>query len=168
MKIKLEIFILVFFCIFNNQCSKNVDIFENSKFKNSLNLPKTKETRSFNQLEDLYKISTTKDSLIVNGDGYSGYQFLIFHKPLEKGNLFIKAFEMTTNTPLSVEENLKEKTTIKIDSISNKTKMFKRTATIYEGTMGKFYPARFELWFKSKKKEIKLLDKEYMIDGWDR
>ncbi|MGB0892714.1 MAG: hypothetical protein ACPGUU_10205, partial [Flavobacteriaceae bacterium] len=41
---------------------------------------------------------------------------------------------------------------------------------IHEGTFGKFYPVRFELWFESfrTKKKMKLTEFQLLIDGWDR
>ena len=42
--------------------------------------------------------------------------------------------------------------------------------TIYEGDWEKPYGARFEVWFKAdnENEEIKLFEKNYVIEGWMR
>jgi hypothetical protein len=48
--------------------------------------------------------------------------------------------------------------------------LYKGNTVIEEGTFEKYYPVRFELWFKSAQDgtEKKLTEKRYIIDGWDR
>ncbi len=111
----------------------------------------------------------TEDRIEVTGNGYFGYNFYMWHKPTEKGEIFIKAIELTQNIELS-EPELKNRTRNEISELSNDYVLYKGESLIYEGTFEQFYPVRFEMWFKSKKTgtEKKLTEKKYLIDGWDR
>ena len=94
----------------------------------------------------------------------------MWHKPTEKGEIYIKAFEITKNQRLS-EWKLTNRTKNTITELSNDFKVFTGRTVIDEGTFEKFYPARFELWFKSAtdgNRKRKLTEKSYLIDGWDR
>ncbi|WP_348636566.1 hypothetical protein QLS71_015380 [Mariniflexile litorale] len=61
---------------------------------------------------------------------------------------------------------------MKINNTNDTIKKFstKDDFTIYEGDWGKPYGARFEVWFKPDNggKEVKLLEKNYIIEGWMR
>ncbi|ALM50588.1 hypothetical protein AMR72_17900 [Flavobacterium psychrophilum] len=87
-----------------------------------------------------------------------------------KGTVFLKAFEVTHEDPLSVEElKLRSAITVNLsDSIAHYR--LKDDFTIYEGDWGKPYAARFEMWYKNEKtgKEKKLTQKIYKIEGWMR
>lgn len=88
----------------------------------------------------------------------------------EKGTVFLKAFEVTKNDPLSME-NLKSRSSLKVNA--SDTIMHYRLKddfTIYEGDWSKPYAARFEMWFKSDTtgKETKLTQRIYKIEGWMR
>ena len=93
----------------------------------------------------------------------------MWHKPTEKGVLFLKAFEITSNNQLS-KKKLRTRTKNSITKLSDEFILYKGTTVIDEGTFEKYYPARFELWFKSYYNGIekKMTEKEYLIDGWDR
>jgi hypothetical protein len=121
------------------------------------------------QTDSLEAIQAETSKIEIVGSGYTGYDFFMWHKPTEKGELYIKAFEVTTNERLSSEE-LTERTMHSIREVSSKYQIYKGQSVIYEGTFEKYYPARFELWFKSSEngKEQKLTEKTYLIDGWDR
>ncbi len=134
-----------------------------------LNLKRTIEYLNQNQIDSIKRIDVQKEKLEIFGNGYSGYDFYIWHKPTEKGEIFIKAFEITKNQRLS-KEKIYNKTKTEITTIDTNFHFYQVNSLIYEGSLGKFYPARFELWFKSKNIGIekKLIEKEYLIDGWDR
>ena len=94
----------------------------------------------------------------------------MWHKPTEKGEIYIKAFETTKHRRLS-ESKLISRTKNTITELSDHYKVFTGRTVIDEGTFEKYYPARFELWFKSETDdgtEKKLTEKSYLIDGWDR
>ena len=114
-------------------------------------------------------LNVEQEKILVIGNGYSGYDFYMWHKPSEKGELFIKAYELTKNTRLS-EWKLNNRTKNKISELSNEYKLYEGRTVIDEGTFENFYPTRFELWFKSESSGIekKLTEKNYVIDGWDR
>ena len=121
------------------------------------------------QTDSLESIQAQDNKIEIVGSGYTGYDFYMWHQPTEKGELYIKAFEVTTNERLSSDE-LTERTMHSIREFSSKYKLYKGQSVIYEGAFEKYYPARFELWFKSSKNgtEQKLTEKTYLIDGWDR
>ncbi|MEQ1733142.1 MAG: hypothetical protein ABL940_05685 [Bacteroidia bacterium] len=118
------------------------------------------------------------DFYIYNSHQPGLYQYYFWAKRLDKGKIYLKAFEVTKNAPLSVDR-LKESSTISIYNPTDSLVMFQmdkgnsqygRPFTIYEGDWGKPYAARFELWFipDSEDKERKLIEKNYKIEGWQR
>lgn len=118
------------------------------------------------------------DFYIYNGYQPGLYQYKFWSKRINKGKIYLKAFEITQNDPLSVDR-LKESSTISVYNSSDSLAMFQlengvsgneRPFIIYEGDWGKPYAARFELWYISDngKNEIKLLEKNYKIEGWQR
>jgi hypothetical protein len=90
---------------------------------------------------------------------------------IEKGTIYLKAFEITQEHALSVNR-LSKSSSVKIHNPTDTIKKFGTTSnfTIYEGDWGKPYAARFEVWFKPDKggRERKLLSKNYKIEGWMR
>lgn len=99
------------------------------------------------------------------------YEYDFWYGKIKKGRLFLKAYEITNNYPLSVER-LIERSTIEIYNETDSIKRFTTNDhfTIYEGDWDKPYSARFEIWYKSEndKTEMKLLVKNYIIEGWQR
>ncbi|MFD2543744.1 hypothetical protein ACFSSB_15565 [Lacinutrix gracilariae] len=148
--------------------------YEESKFYNieipeKLNFEKPIEFLTNRQIDSLKRIKVSSEKIVVIGDGYSGYDFYMWHKPTEKGEIYIKAFELTQNVQLS-EWKLSNRTRNKITELNNEYKIYEGRTVIDEGTFENFYPTRFELWFKSDSSGIekKLTEKKYVIDGWDR
>ena len=99
------------------------------------------------------------------------YDSIIWVNPGEPGMIFLKAFEVTKGTPLSVDR-LQEKSNEWIGWSENPEEMFFSNThfTIYEGDWGKPYAARFEVWFtpNSGGPERKLMDNVFKIEGWQR
>jgi hypothetical protein len=126
---------------------------------------------------DIYYIpETTESKDDIDIELYYGlqggmYWYFAWLDNVETGKIYLKAYEYTKNIELSSEQLLK-KTEIEIDGIGeNVVKAGPKEFTIYEGDWEKYYVARFELWYKpldNRKKEIKLLEKNYLIDGWQR
>jgi hypothetical protein len=91
--------------------------------------------------------------------------------PGEPGSLYLKAFEFTKGTPLSVERlGAKSKTRMTWSTDPSERFGAKAGFTIYEGDWGKPYAARFEVWFApdSGKPERKLAERVFKIEGWQR
>ena len=91
--------------------------------------------------------------------------------PGEPGAVYLKAFEVTKGTPLSVD-SVKEASAIRMTWSTQPAERFGAEAgfMIYEGDWGKPYAARFEVWFKpdAGKMERKLAERIYQIEGWQR
>jgi hypothetical protein len=99
------------------------------------------------------------------------YDSIIWVNPGEPGMIYLKSFEVTKGTPLSVR-TLKESSNEWIGWSNNPDQLFFSNThfTIYEGDWGKPYAARFEVWFTpdSGKADRKLLEKVFKIEGWQR
>ena len=99
------------------------------------------------------------------------YDSKIWINPGEPGMIYLKAFEVTKGTPLSVER-LKEASNEYVGWSENPEQLFFSNThfTIYEGDWGKYYAARFEIWFipDSGKPSRKLLENFFKIEGWQR
>jgi hypothetical protein len=91
--------------------------------------------------------------------------------PGEPGSVYLKAFEVTKGTPLSVD-SLAEASKTRMTWSTEPSERFGAKAgfTIYEGDWGKPYAARFEVWFKpdSGETERKLAERIFKIEGWMR
>lgn len=110
------------------------------------------------------------DFNIHNGMQPGIYSYNVLLGNIEKGTIYLKAYEITHNDPLSTE-SLRQRSSIVVENHSNSLKNFYITDyfTIYEGDWGYPYAARFEVWFKPENgKERKLTEKNYIIEGWQR
>jgi hypothetical protein len=91
--------------------------------------------------------------------------------PGEPGSVYLKAFEVTKGTPLSVDR-LERASKTRMTWSTEPSERFGAKAgfTIYEGDWGKPYAARFEVWFKpdTGKTERKLGERIFKIEGWQR
>jgi hypothetical protein len=108
---------------------------------------------------------------LVTG-GQPGIYVVVYSlNPGERGSVYLKAFEVTQGTPLSVDR-LKSKSETRMGWSTDLTESFDAGAefTIYEGDWGKPYAARFEVWFKpdSGKPERRLAERIFKIEGWQR
>lgn len=99
------------------------------------------------------------------------YQYDFWIGKIEKGTIYLKAFEITQEIELS-EDRLKGKSEIPVFNPGDSIVKFGslKDFTIYEGDWDKPYAARFEVWFKSEAtgRERKLFQKKYIIEGWMR
>jgi hypothetical protein len=141
----------------------NIEIPQSEKYQ------KPTEYLNSSQIDSLKALTVDSEKIEIIGTGYGGYDFYMWHKPTEKGKIYIKAFEMTKNRRLS-EWKLTNRTMNTITELSRNYKVFTGSTVIDEGTFDKYYPVRFELWFKPSDNgtEKKLTEKSYLIDGWDR
>ena len=124
---------------------------------------------TFAQLDSLKNLKVLEEKLEIQGDGYSGYEFYVWHRPITAGSIYIKAYEYTTGERLS-DWKLSNRTRHTIGSVSDKYKLYTSKTVIDEGTFYKYYPVKFEVWFDpgNGTHETQLLSKLYIIDGWDR
>ena len=99
------------------------------------------------------------------------YEYDFWIGKIERGTIYLKAFEITQNVELS-SNRLNESTSIRVYNPSDKIIKFESIShfTIYEGDWGDPYAARFEVWFKPDygRKDRKLYSKNYKIEGWMR
>ncbi|MBR9833431.1 hypothetical protein GYB57_14895 [bacterium] len=99
------------------------------------------------------------------------YEYVVWIDRIQKGTVYLKAFEITQEYQLS-EKTLLKRSSIKVNNPTDAILNFRLNDhfTIYEGDWGKPYAARFEVWFKpdDKTPERKLAEKIYKIEGWMR
>jgi hypothetical protein len=99
------------------------------------------------------------------------YDSVVWVNPGEPGMIYLKAYEVTKGTPLSVD-SLRDRTNEWIGWSGDPQQQFYANAnfSIYEGDWGKPYAARFEVWFvpDSGAPERKLMERIFRIEGWER
>ena len=98
------------------------------------------------------------------------YKYDFYYGSLGPGEVFLRCYEVTSNTPLS-EDRLIEQSRVEIPPQKQFGKVVnKQSFTIYEGDWDDYYAARIEVWFKSSEtnKENKLMEKVYRVEGWMR
>ena len=119
------------------------------------------------------EIIPDKETLILYDVYQPGmYQYEIFLNKIEKGNVYLKVYEITTNQILS-EENIKRDSKIQVFNATDELKKFKLNDpfTIKEGNWDQFYGSKIEVWFQPENldlKERKLFSKNYIVQGWER
>lgn len=99
------------------------------------------------------------------------YEVVYSLNPGESGEVYLKAFEVTQGTPLSVNRlEMASKTRMTWSPEPSERFGAKAGFTIYEGDWGKPYAARFEVWFKpdSGKSQRMLAERIFKIEGWQR
>ena len=131
------------------------------------NLPLSYESDKIEVVDSL----DTKTYLQIWNDFQGGlYKYDFYYGSLGPGEVFLRCFEVTSNIPLS-EDRLIEQSRVKISPQKQFGKVVnKQSFTIYEGDWEDYYAARIEVWFRSAetKKESKLMEKVYRVEGWMR
>ncbi len=139
----------------------------NQEFKRFLTLSDWEQIKS---MLPASSISMGPPSLDISGSN-GIYDVYIRANPGERGMVYLKAFEVTKNTPLS-EDDLKQDSSEWIGWSDNNQEQFLSNShiMIYEGDWEQYYAARFEVWFApaSGGPERKLLERVFKIDGWQR
>ena len=113
-----------------------------------------------------------KSSLALS-DSFQGgiYNAQVRCNPMARGRIYLKAFEITRNEPLSADR-LKTSTTEWVGWSDDPEEQFLSEThfTIYEGDWEQHYGARFEVWFTPDGggAERKLLTRDFKIEGWMR
>jgi hypothetical protein len=99
------------------------------------------------------------------------YFYEIWMNFQKAGKIYLKAYEVSKNISLS-SESLKKETLCKVKFSSDASELFffSKEFFIFEGDWGKPYAARFEIWFISDSdiNEIKIYEKNFKIEGWQR
>jgi hypothetical protein len=98
------------------------------------------------------------------------YKYEIWLSQIDSGTVLLKVYEITKNDRLS-ESRLTTSSSIRVGNTNKELKKFETSKhfTIYEGDWGKPYAAKFEVWYQPDKgKERKLIEKNYIIEGWQR
>lgn len=113
----------------------------------------------------------TVDFQLYNSFQPGLYEYDFWTSKIDSGTIYIKAYEITQNYPLSTER-LPNSSSIKIYNPTDSVVKVSTTNhfTIYEGDWGKPYAARFEVWYKPSigGQERKLFERNYKIEGWMR
>jgi len=108
---------------------------------------------------------------LIKGWDPGQYDVAYSLNPGEPGFVYLKAFEVTRETPLSVHR-LKSSSKTRISWSADTAERFwaKESITIFEGDWGKPYAARFEVWFEPESGQPgrKLAHRVYKIEGWQR
>jgi hypothetical protein len=119
----------------------------------------------------LHWIKTAPDFQLYSSFQPGLYEYDFWTGRMESGMIYLKAFEITQEYPLSASR-LPERSEMRIYNPTDSIVKFssKWDFTIYEGDWGKPYAARFEVWFKpdNSGSQQKLLTKNYKIEGWQR
>jgi hypothetical protein len=144
---------------------------DNLKIPENIPLSKPIDTdQNGNRTDSILKIERKKTDFLLYKSFQPGlYEYDFWTTKIEKGKVYLKAYEITQNYRLS-ETALSENTSIEIYNPSNTIMKFgtKARFTIYEGDWGKPYAARFEVWFKpnNNEQERKLFERNYIIEDW--
>ncbi len=98
------------------------------------------------------------------------YEYDVWLGKVEPGTVYLKAYEITKNLRLSAGR-LSSRSSMKVENNTEEIRRFQSNGdfTIYEGDWGKPYAARFEIWYKPHSgSERKLIEKNFIIEGWQR
>jgi hypothetical protein len=86
-------------------------IFYNIEIGKGENYQKPIEHLNYVQVDSIENLKITSEKIEVSGTGYRGYDFYMWHKSTENGDIYIKVCEVTKNRRLS-EQKLTERTKI--------------------------------------------------------
>lgn len=130
------------------------------------------ENENTHRTSPTLKNVSNPDFYLFNGIQGGIYTYDVYIGKIEKGEVYLKAFEITQNDPLS-SQNLAFNSKIAVENPTQTIEKFSIEGdfTIYEGDWDKYYGSRFELWFQpadKTKPERLLMTKNYIIQGWMR
>ena len=112
----------------------------------------------------------TSTFLQVKSGGTGFYYYDFYYNALPSGDIFLRCYEVTENIPLS-QQSILEETSVHVDQTFSFSKLVdKKIITIFEGDIGDFYAARFEVWHRDATtgNEKKLVEKIYRVQGYSR
>ncbi len=110
-----------------------------------------------------------EDVLLYNYQQPGHYKYEVFLNKIEKGKVYLKLFDLTTNRILSAKQ-IEKNSRLEVENTGDGLKEFEsdKVFTVEEGNWGNYYGSRVEVWFRpddSSKPERKLLAKNYVIQG---
>lgn len=141
--------------------------YPNDFFSDDLEIPKNINFEKPRNEIDTLNIRKENTFEIKNDFQPGMYKYYFWYKPKEKGKLYLKAFEITKNIPLS-EERIKRASLIEVKP-NDSLQLFQKEFIIYEGDWGKFYGSKISVYFKpDNQPEQKLIEKNYIVEGWMR
>lgn len=125
---------------------------------------------NYSRPDSIIRLNKIKTDLVLYNSVQPGmYEYDFWTDKIESGTIYLKAFEISQDEELSHDNVIKD-SKISISNSSDSITRFssKRNFTIYEGDWGKFYAARFEVWFMptSGGEERRLFQKNFKIEGW--
>lgn len=123
-----------------------------------------------NRPDSMLNLKPVENNFVLYNSFQPGlFEFDLWYAPKTTGTVYLKAYEITQNTRLSVDR-LKNQSSIQV--FPGDTLQLIKTEhhfTIYEGDWGKPYAARFEVWFEDiEGNNFKITEKNYIIEGWMR
>lgn len=111
-----------------------------------------------------------QEDIILYDDNIPGqYRYEIFLNKIEKGEAYLRIFDLKTNRILS-EKEVTKRSKIKVSNPAEDLREFglSKNFRISEGSWGNYYGSRIELWFQPadpEQPERKLLTRYYVIQG---
>lgn len=118
--------------------------------------------------------STNSQTWLQIWNGLHGgiYEFDFYYPALPIGKVYLRCFEVTTNTELSSDRLRKRTETTVLNHTSFGKIIDRKEFTIYEGDWEEYYAVRVEVWFhdfsKKRGKDRKLMERVYRMEGWMR
>ena len=140
------------------------------------NEPITAFTATLDPVEEPVDSTDESTHLQVWVGGQGGlYKYNFYASNLPAGKVWLKAYEATENIPLTDRHGSRTGNVRYSEADIDGCHHFKRVVKkqefmIQDGDMGDYYAVRLEVWFKDSKtrKERKLMDKVYRMEGWQR
>ncbi len=121
--------------------------------------------------EPVIDSTDTASWLQIWNDNEGGRYLYDFSYPaLLAGTIYLKCYEVGDNILLS-ENVMRRNTSVSCSATESFTRLVeKREFVIYEGDWGDYYAVRVEVWHKDSatRKEHKLMEKVYRMEGWMR
>lgn len=110
-----------------------------------------------------------EDIILYDNDIPGQYKYEIFLNKIEKGEVYLRIFDLKTNRILS-EKEVTKRSKIKVSNPAEDLREFglSKNFQISEGSWGDYYGSRIELWFQPAdpdQPERKLLTRYYVIQG---
>jgi hypothetical protein len=169
---------IIFIASFMSMFGPDTDTFaDNLKLPENVELEKPIDTKlgeNFEAIRPKELENVSKDKMyfqLYNSFQPGLYEFDFWINSNQSGTIFLKVFEITQEVQLS-SSSVRERSSLRINNTNGLVEKFSATDdfTIYEGDWGKPYGARFKIWFKpdNEKAEKKLMEKNYIIEGWMR
>ena len=168
------IYLLSFMAMFGPDTDTFAD---NLKLPENVELEKPIDTKLGENFEVIRPESTEHlskekmDFQLYNSFQPGLYEYDLWIDSNQSGKVFLKVYEITQEVQLS-PSSVRERSVMRISNTNGNLEKFstKDDFTIYEGDWGKPYGARFEIWFKpdNEKGEKKLMEQNYIIEGWMR